>query len=37
MRSPLSDLKLRSQQDLNARITEYRQELATKLMRAIGW
>ena len=37
MRSPLSDLKLRSQQDLNARITEYRQELVTKLMRAIGW
>jgi len=37
MRSPLSDLNLRSQQDLNARITEYRQELVTKLMRAIGW
>jgi mitochondrial fission protein ELM1 len=37
MRSPLDDLKLRSQQDLNTRITEYHQELVTKLMRAIGW
>jgi uncharacterized protein len=36
-RSPLHDLELRSQQNLNARITEYRQELAKKLMRAIGW
>ena len=37
VRSPLYDLKLRSQQDLNARITEYRKELVTKLMRVIGW
>jgi len=36
-RSPLHDLELRSQQNLNARITEHRQELAKKLMRAIGW
>ena len=36
-RSPLHDLELRSQQNLNARITEYRQELAKKLMRAIEW
>jgi mitochondrial fission protein ELM1 len=36
-RSPIHDLELRSQQNLNARITEYRQELAKKLMRAIGW
>jgi len=36
-RSPLHDLALRSQQNLNARITDHRQELAKKLMRAIGW
>ena len=36
-RSPLHDLELRSPQNLNARITEHRQELAKKLMRAIGW
>ena len=36
-RSPLHDLELRSQQNLNARITEHRQELAKKLMGAIGW
>jgi len=36
-RSPLHDLELRSQQNLNARITDHRQELAKKLMRAIGW
>ena len=36
-RSPLHDLELRSQQNLNVRITEHRQELAKKLMRAIGW
>jgi uncharacterized protein len=36
-RSPLHDLELRSQQNLNTRITEYRQELAKKLMRAIEW
>jgi len=36
-RSPLDDLELRSYQNLNARITEHRQELAKKLMRAIGW
>jgi mitochondrial fission protein ELM1 len=36
-RSPLYDLELRSQQNLNARITEHRQKLAKKLMRAIGW
>ena len=36
-RSPLHDLELRSQQNLNARITGYRQELTKKLMRAIGW
>ena len=36
-RSPLHDLELRSQQNLNARIREHREELAKKLMRAIGW
>ena len=36
-RSPLYDFELRSQQDLNARITEHRQELVKKLMRAISW
>jgi len=36
-RSPLHDLELRSQQNLNARIIEYRQELVKKLMRAIAW
>ncbi|MDA9762883.1 mitochondrial fission ELM1 family protein [Gammaproteobacteria bacterium] len=36
-RSPLYDFELRSQQDLNARITEHRQELVKKLMRAIAW
>jgi uncharacterized protein len=36
-RSPLYGLELRSQQNLNAKITEHRQELAKKLMRAIGW
>jgi uncharacterized protein len=36
-RSPLHDLKLRSQQNLNARIEEHRQELAKKLARSIGW
>jgi len=36
-RSPLHDLKLRSKQNLDTRITEHRQELAKKLMRAIGW
>ena len=36
-RSPLHDLELRSKQNLNARITEHRQELAKKLMRAIRW
>jgi mitochondrial fission protein ELM1 len=36
-RSPLHDFELRSQQDLNARITEHRQELVTKLVRAIAW
>jgi uncharacterized protein len=36
-RSPLHDLELRSQQNLNAKITEHRQELTEKLMRAIVW
>ena len=36
-RSPLYDLELRSQQNLNARIIEHRQELTKKLMREIGW
>jgi mitochondrial fission protein ELM1 len=36
-RSTLHDLELRSQQNLNARILEHRQELVKKLMRAIGW
>ncbi|MDA9130816.1 hypothetical protein N9K04_02245 [Gammaproteobacteria bacterium] len=36
-RSPLYDFELRSQQDLNTRITEHRQELVKKLMRAISW
>ena len=36
-RAPLHDLELRSQQNLNSRIAEHRQELAKKLMRAIGW
>jgi len=36
-RAPLHDLELRSKQNLNARIIEHRQELAKKLMRAIGW
>ena len=36
-RSPLYDFELRSQQDLNARITEHRQELVKKLVRAIAW
>ena len=36
-RSPIYDFKIRLQQDLNIRITEHRNELATKLMRAIRW
>ena len=36
-RSPLHDLELRLQQNLNIRISEHRQELVKKLMRAIGW
>ncbi len=36
-RSPLYDFELRSQQDLNVRITEHRQELVKKLVRAIAW
>jgi len=36
-RAPLHDLELRSQHNLNSRIAEHRQELAKKLMRAIGW
>ncbi|MDB9996315.1 mitochondrial fission ELM1 family protein [Gammaproteobacteria bacterium] len=36
-RSPLYDLELRPQKDLNARITEHRQELVKKLMRTISW
>ena len=33
----LISLELRAQQNLNARIAEYRRELVKKLMRAIGW
>ena len=33
----LSSLELRSPQNLNARITEYRRELVKKLMRTISW
>ena len=36
-RSPIYDFELRSQQDLNAKITEHRNELAKKLMQAIRW
>lgn len=36
-RSPIYDFELRSQQDLNAKITEHRNELAKKLMEAIKW
>jgi uncharacterized protein len=36
-RSPLHDLELRSQQNLNERITEHRQELVKKIKRAIAW
>ena len=36
-RSPLAEFELRSQHGLNARITEHRQELTKKLMRAIAW
>ena len=36
-RSPLHDFELRLQQDLNTRITEHRNKLAKKLMRAIRW
>jgi len=36
-RSPLFDFELRLQQNLNTRITEYRQELVKKLVRSIEW
>jgi hypothetical protein len=36
-RSPLFDFELRSQQNLNGRITEYQKELVKKLVRAIEW
>ena len=36
-RSPLNKLEIRSHQNLNAKITEHREELVKKLMRAIGW
>jgi mitochondrial fission protein ELM1 len=36
-RSPLYDFELRSQQDLNIRITEHHDDLVKKLMRAIKW
>ena len=36
-RSPIYDFELRSQQDLNVKITEHRNELAKKLMQAIRW
>ena len=36
-RSPIYDFELRSQQDLNTRITQHRNQLTKKLMRAIGW
>jgi mitochondrial fission protein ELM1 len=36
-RSPLYDFEIRSEKNLNAQITEHRQELTKKLMRAIEW
>jgi len=36
-RAPIYDFQLRSTQDLNEKITEHRNGLAKKLMRAIGW
>ena len=36
-RSPLFDFELRSQQNLNGRITEYQKKLVKKLVRAIEW
>ena len=36
-RSPLNDFELRSQQELNTRITEHHDDLVKKLMRTIKW
>ena len=36
-RSPLFDWDFRFEQNLNSQITEHREELTKKLMRAIGW
>ena len=36
-RSPLYDFDIRLEQNLNSQITEHREELTKKLMRAIGW